>query len=135
MVQFDDVIYLTNQGHTSPVTGVVSSSNDQLVLSGGQDGRLLLHSLSSSSSHTLLNTVTLSNTDTISPQVNTHTHLESHLSAVCVLSSQGAITRLRFSVMDRALAASSSESGCVCLWSVESQRMLCQFSSQPQSGY
>lgn len=55
------VFDLNEQGHTSPVTGVVSSSNDQLVFSGSQDGALLLHSLSSS--HTLQNTVTLSHTD------------------------------------------------------------------------
>jgi WD40 repeat protein len=87
------------------VTGVVSSYNDQLVLSGAQDGTLLLHSLSSS--HLLKHTVTLSHTDT---------------------TSQGAITRLRFSVMDHAMAASASEKGSVCLWSVESQRMLHEFS-------
>ena len=44
---------------------------------------------------------------------------------------QGVILRLRFSVMDRAVAASASDSGCVCLWSVESQRLLHKF---PSSG-
>jgi hypothetical protein len=98
----------TIEGHASPVTAVASGSSDQLVLSAGQDKTLVLHSLSSS--HSLQNTVNLSTKDT---------------------AEQGVISRLRFSVMDRAVAASASDSGCVCLWSVESQRLLHKF---PSSG-
>ena len=73
---FQLCFFLNVQAHTSPVTGIVSSYNDQLVLSGGQEGKLLLHSLTPS--HTLQNTVVLTHSDTVS-QVYTHTHTHTQI--------------------------------------------------------
>ena len=63
-IHFKNVTYTvhcfppTLKGHSGPVRAVVNSASDHLVLSGAQDGALLMHAISSS--HSLRETVALS---------------------------------------------------------------------------
>ena len=105
--QTQDIVN-TYQGHTTPISAVARSLKDNHIVSGADNGQILLHATTSTQ---LLANLTKDHRDKDS-------------------SSKQAITRLTFSHHDRALIGSSGEDGSVCLWSTESQRLLTRFSQK-----
>lgn len=101
-------IVKTYQGHTAPISAVARSLKDNHIVSGADNGQILLHATTSTQ---LLANLTKDHRDKDS-------------------SSKQAITQLAFSHHDRALIGSSAEDGSVCLWSTESQRLLTRFSQK-----
>ncbi|XP_064383740.1 protein NEDD1-like [Halichondria panicea] len=96
-------IIKTFPGHSGAVNSVVATSNDQLVVSGGQDGHIFLHSLSGVGKSVQLTP------DQPSPQ---------------------AVSRLSVSLMEQSHLGCVCEGGEVSLWSIESQRKLTTFTTK-----
>lgn len=94
-------------GHTSPVVSVTRNHSDHWLVSGGQDGAIIIHSVDNSTSRQFLQ----------SP------HPQPKM----------AINRLRFSHVEKGQFGSAGEDGSLCVWSVESQRLLSKYSS-PHAG-
>ena len=123
------------------MSSVARSSNDHLIVSGSQGGTILMHTVSSSTAQQVVNLTK----DQPLKQVSGHETMKTRKKLVFPLLSYQdkkisvaiiffsfffaqVVNRLNFSLMEKSHVGSVSDDGVVCLWSVESQRMLAKFS-------
>ena len=140
------------QGHTASISAVARSLRDNYIVSGADNGQILLHATTSTQPLANL-TKDHRDKDSSSKQVHMDLHVPSSMPLVHVLLHYNllafifplllsppfspltsfpsqAVTQLAFSHHDRALIGSSAEDGSVCLWSTESQHLLTTFSQK-----